>query len=214
MLSTLTATTSHLTSSLKGGIASFENNAAIIAQIQFPRNFSGLLPSPSAPGSFPPFNPPTMYELFLTAFVEDADLSAACAVLSGLCGMPAWESLSRVLYFQGVGRPSGISNQSSIERPLRKDVGIFWKDLHQSLSRQSFVLQARYEVQKDRDMGPQAQAADLDSTAGVLRFTDFPDAPNARPIVVQRKKVEIWEQKKLPSILRDNNYQYVIHDLA
>ena len=28
-----------------------------------------------------------MYELFLTAFVEDADLSAACAVLSGLCGM-------------------------------------------------------------------------------------------------------------------------------
>lgn len=148
-----------------------------------------------------------MYELFLTAFVEDADLAAARCILSGLCGMPAWESLSRVLYFQGVGRPSGISNQSSIERPLRKDVGLLWKDLHQSLSRQSFVLQARYEVVKDRDMGPQAQASDLDATAGVLRWTDFPDAPHARPIVVQRKKVEIWEQKKLPSILRDNNYQ-------
>jgi mediator of RNA polymerase II transcription subunit 18 len=148
-----------------------------------------------------------MYELFLTAFVEDADLSAACAVLSGLCGMPAWESLSRVLYFQGVGRPIGISNQSSIERPFRKDVGLLWKDLHQSLSKQLFVLQARYEVVKDRDMGPQAQAADLDGTAGVLRWTDFPDAPHGRPIVVQRKKVEIWEQKKLPSILSDNNYQ-------
>ena len=147
-----------------------------------------------------------MYEVFLTAFVEDADLPAARAVLGGLCGMPAWESLSRVLYFQGTGRPSGISNQSSIERPVR-NVALLWRELHQSLSRQSFVLQARYEVVKERDMGSGAQAVNLDELSGVLRWTDFPEPPQGRPILTQRKKVEIWEQKKLPSILRDNSYQ-------
>lgn len=148
-----------------------------------------------------------MYELFLTTFVDDADLPAARSVLAGLCGMPAWESLSRVLYFQGSPRPSGISNQSSIDKPVRKEVGMLWKELHQSLSRQSYILQARYEVLKERDMGPEAQPIDLDATPGVLRWTDFPEPPHGRPILAQRKKVEIWEQKRLPSVLRDNNYQ-------
>jgi mediator of RNA polymerase II transcription subunit 18, fungi type len=151
-----------------------------------------------------------MYELFLTAFVEESDHAAACSVLSGLCGMPPWESVSRVLYFQGSPRPTGISNQSSIEKPVRKDVGFLWKDLHQNLSRQSFVLQARYEIVKERDMGAGAQPVDLDTVTGVLRWTDFPDPPHGRPILTQRKKVELWEQRKLPSVLRDNNYQYAV----
>lgn len=149
-----------------------------------------------------------MYELFLTALVEDSDFGAACAVLGGLCGMSPWESVHRVLYFQGPPRPVGISNQSSIDKPIRKDAGFLWKDLHQNLGRQSFVLQARYEVLKDRDMGPNAIATDLDATPGILRWTDFPDPPHGRPILTQRKKVELWEQKKLPSIMRDNLYQY------
>ena len=148
-----------------------------------------------------------MYELFLTAFIEEADLPAACSILSGLCGMSPWESLSRVLYFQGPPRPAGISNQSSIEKPLRKDTGYLWKELHQSLSRQSYVLQARYEIVRDRDMGPGAKEVELDATPGVLRWTDFPEPPHGRPILAQRKKVEIWEQRKLPSILTDNKYQ-------
>lgn len=148
-----------------------------------------------------------MYELFLTAMVEDSDIAAACAVLSGYCSMQPWETVSRVLYFQGPPRPSGITNQSSIDKPMRKDAVFLWKDLHQNLSRQSFVLQTRFEVLKDRDMGPAAEAVDLDSVAGVLRWADFPDPPRNQPILTQRKMVEIWEQKKLSSILRDNNYQ-------
>lgn len=56
-------------------------------------------------------------------------------------------------------------------------------------------------------MGSGAQAVNLDELSGVLRWTDFPEPPQGRPILTQRKKVEIWEQKKLPSILRDNSYQ-------
>lgn len=151
----------------------------------------------------------TMYELFLTALVEDADFQAACAVLGGFCAMPPWETVNRVLYFQGPPRPAGISNQSSIDKPMRKDVAFLYKDLHQNLSRQSFVLQARYEILKDRDMGPSSAPQDLDAAAGILRWADFPDPPTARPVLTQRKVVELWEQKKLPSVMRDNNYQCV-----
>ena len=148
-----------------------------------------------------------MYEIFLTALVEDADFAAACSVLSGLCGMSPWESIHRVLYFQGPGRPAGISNQSSIEKPMRKDAALLWKDLHQNLSRQSFVLQTRYEVIKDRDMGPNASPTNLDTLPGILQYTDFPDPPRGQPLLTQRKKVELWEQKRLSSIMRDNGYR-------
>ena len=152
-----------------------------------------------------------MYELFLTALVEESDISAASSVLGGICGMPPWETVSRVLYFQGPPRPAGISNQSSIEKPVSRNAIFLWKDLHQNLARQSFVLQARYDVLRDRDMGrsPGAEAAavDLDGVPGMLRWTDFPDPPHGRPLVMQRKMVELWEQKHLPSVMRDNQYQ-------
>ncbi|KAH6603787.1 mediator complex subunit med18 [Trichoderma cornu-damae] len=149
-----------------------------------------------------------MYELFLTAMVEDSDINTALAVLGGFCSMQPWESVSRVLYFQGPPRPSGITNQRSLEKPMRKDSALLWKELHQNLSRQSFVLQARYEIYKDRDLGPSAEPVDLDAVPGILRWTDFPDPPRGQPILTQRKKVELWEQRKLPSILQENNYQF------
>lgn len=144
----------------------------------------------------------------MTAFVEDADFNAACSVLGGLCAMQPWETINRVLYFQGPSRPVGLSNQASIEKPIRKNVAPLWKELHQSLSRQSFVVQARYEIQKERDLGPAAQAMELDTTAGILRFADFPDPPHGKPLLTQRKMVELWEQRALPSILRDNQFKY------
>ncbi|KAH7305985.1 mediator complex, subunit Med18 [Stachybotrys elegans] len=150
-----------------------------------------------------------MYELSLTATVEASDLDATCAVLSGVCGMPPWESIQRVLYFQGPPRPAGISNQSSNDKPIRKETtGQVWKELHQNLSRQSYVLQARYEVSKDDGMGPNAPPMDLDATPGILRWTDFPDPPRGQPLLIQRKKIELWDQTRIPSILRDNQHQF------
>lgn len=147
-----------------------------------------------------------MYQLFLTALVEDSDFHAACSILGGLCGMTPWETVNRVLYFQGPPRPVGISNQSSIDKTVR-NTGFLWKDLHQSLGRQSYVLQARYEVVKERDMGASAPPMDLDAIQGLLRWTDFPDPAHARPLLTQRKIVELWDQRYLPSVMRDNLYQ-------
>lgn len=148
-----------------------------------------------------------MYELFLTALVDDANFEAACYVLSGLCGMSAWESIHRVLYFQGPPRPGGMSNLGVLDKPIRKDMPVLWKELHQGLTRSSFILQARYEVLKDRDMGPDAPPTDLNSTPGILRWTDFPDPPRGQPMLTQRKKVELWDQQKIPLIMQNNNHQ-------
>jgi mediator of RNA polymerase II transcription subunit 18 len=147
-----------------------------------------------------------MHEIFLTALIEDKDFGATCDVLGGLTNMDPWEAVQRVLYFQGPSQPKGISNQASIEKPLRKDTGFLWNQLHQNLTRQSYILQTRYDVLKDRHMGPDASAMDLDATQGMLRWTDFPDPPRGQPLLTQRKKVELWEQKKLPSVMRDNNH--------
>lgn len=143
-----------------------------------------------------------MYEVFLTAIVDDSSFSAACAVLGGLCGMRPWQSFQRVLYFHGPPRAGGIPHQDNLEKPLRKDATFLWKELGQNLLRQSYVIQTRYEVPKDRQTAPM----DLNGTQGILRWTDFPEPPHGRPMLTQRKKTEIWDQKNLPTILRDNNY--------
>lgn len=187
-----------------------------------------------------------MYELFLTALIEDADLEPACSILEGYCGMRPWETVHRVLYFQGPPKPAGIPNQTSIEKPIRKETAILWKELHHSLNRQSFILQTRYDLQSYKswqaadgaaasgaDAGsggggsegnpahisatattatpappPAAACSDLNAIPGILRWTDFPDPPQGRPNIIQRKKVELWDQKKLLSVMNDNKHQY------
>ncbi|KAM0425672.1 hypothetical protein ACHAPT_009204 [Fusarium lateritium] len=149
-----------------------------------------------------------MYEVFLTAIVGDSSFGAACAVLSGLCGMRPWESFQRVLYFHGPPRPSGIGHQANLEKPIRKDASFLWKELHQNLTRQSYVIQTRYDIGKDRLTGPEPVPMDLIATPGILRWTDFPEPPHGRPMLTQRKKVEVWEQRNLPLVMRDNNFQF------
>ncbi|KAJ6789784.1 hypothetical protein PWT90_02334 [Aphanocladium album] len=149
-----------------------------------------------------------MYEVFMTSIVEDAEFTSACSVLEGLCSMKPWESVVRVLYFQGPPRPVGLSNQTSIEKPIRKNVAPLWRELHQNLSRQSYMVQARYEILKDRDFGSEEKPMELDATPCVLRWADFPDPPHGKPLLTQRKMVELWEQRAIPSVLRDNQHQF------
>lgn len=176
-----------------------------------------------------------MYELFLTALIEDRELESACSILEGYCGMRPWETVHRVLFFQGPPKAAGIPIQSSIDKPIRKETALLWKELHHGLSRQSFILQARYDLLHYKTWAPNAEAdagsssegnpaaaaaaaaapppaacSDLNAIPGILRWADFPDPPQGRPYITQRKKVELWDQKRLPSVLSDNKHQYVI----
>lgn len=151
-----------------------------------------------------------MLELSLSTVVKDDDLATATALLGGLCAMEPWRDLHHVLFFKGPTLPRGIAKTGSVVdfKNPRKDTAPMWKDLHQSLARQSSVLRCRYEVFRDRDFG--VAVPNANARGGVLSWTDFPEPPqNARPWLAQRKKVEIWDQKNLPLIMSDNNYRYV-----
>ena len=91
-----------------------------------------------------------MYEIFLTSVVASADFERANAVLQGLCAMSAWKSTHRVLYFSGPPKPRGLALPDDRKR---SQFGRQWVELSQYLSRSSFVVQARYDLSKDKDFG-------------------------------------------------------------
>ncbi|SPO05594.1 uncharacterized protein DNG_08281 [Cephalotrichum gorgonifer] len=150
-----------------------------------------------------------MYELSLLAFVDDKDVPASLSVLSGLCSQSPWESIHRVHFLHGPGRPTGMPNPSPTPTNQQKDVPALWKELDRALGRQSYHLQLRYEVSK-ADFG-KADGMDFNAAPGILRWVDFPEPAQAVPgaekgVVMQRKKVEIWGQKNLHSVLAGNSY--------
>ena len=162
-----------------------------------------------------------MHELFLTAVVPDADIERAKALLQGLSGMTARGSVHRVLYFAGPPQPRGLAVKRAIPQPIQPAQGRLWSELHQQMLRQSFVLQARYPVNRDElGAAPAASpgsAAILSGAAlGTLRWTDIPDptggssATGIQRLATQRKKVELADTRNLPTILTDNGYRCVL----
>lgn len=97
-----------------------------------------------------------MHEFFLTAVIKDGDFEMARAVMQGFCAMNAWQSVHRVLFFTGPPQPRGLPVEAAIQKTPQTE--LLWRQLKQVLSRQSFVLQARYEVFKDKHFGPDAPA--------------------------------------------------------
>lgn len=151
-----------------------------------------------------------MYELSLLGFVEDKDVGRAVSILSGVCAQTPWEALYHVYYYRGPGRPSGMANPSPTPTNQQKDVPALWKELDRALSRQSYHLQVRHEVSK-ADFG-KLEPTELDVDPGVLRWVDFPDPAQTvvgieKGAVTQRKKVEIWGQKNLHSLVKGKGYR-------
>jgi mediator of RNA polymerase II transcription subunit 18, fungi type len=149
-----------------------------------------------------------MYELCLSAMIEENDEHRAKAVFCGLCAIDQpWYDLHHVVFFRGPNeaRPRGIFNTSSIHRfTTDKEVAMDWKDLHQNLTRQAYVIRTKYQVYQNVDFG--APVGDFNARPGKLHWMDFPEPPQGRPAITQRKKVEIWDQQNLHKVLNDNKY--------
>jgi len=112
-----------------------------------------------------------MRELCVSATFNAADFEHATAVLQGLCGMSAWQSTHRVLYFGGPTPAKGFPKTKSL--PLNPHgsgpVTKLWVELNQNLARSSFLVQLRYEVFKDRDFGKaESGSEDPGSVYGVV----------------------------------------------
>lgn len=150
-----------------------------------------------------------MYELSLIGFVDDKDVANSLSVLAGVCAQTPWEAIHHVHFYRGSGRPSGMANPSPTPTHQQKDVPALWKELDRALSRQSYNIQVRHEV--SRSSFGAAQLTDLDADPAILRWLDFPEPAQAvtgveKGAVTQRKKIEIWGQKNLHSLVRGKGY--------
>ena len=163
-----------------------------------------------------------MYELFLTATVGKEDFMMACAIMQGLTWMEARQEVHRVLYFSGPPQPQprGLPNTRSF-RQAAPTVQPLWTELAKQLARSSYILQLDYEVFRDTDFGGAAAGGgdgssngdegkppavgDLNAAPGTLRWTDLPDPLRDTP-VIQRKKIEIPDQRNLPAAMADNGH--------
>jgi mediator of RNA polymerase II transcription subunit 18 len=84
-----------------------------------------------------------MYEFFLTAIVVDEEILQARALLQGYCAMPESHQFHRVLFFRGPDRPDGFKKVKDLDKIPN---GRAFRELQQYLSKQSYVLQARYPL--------------------------------------------------------------------
>ncbi|KAL5606944.1 hypothetical protein BROUX41_003318 [Berkeleyomyces rouxiae] len=149
-----------------------------------------------------------MLELFMTAVIDGEDEPKARAVLKGLCARDGYEAMTRCLRFQGPRRPTGMSNLESVDKMQKQPpTGTLWRELQTAVSRQSYLIDLRYEVPYD-GFGPQAHQPDFNAEEGILRWVDFPDPqpPNSNKAIMTRKKIEIWHQKGLVKIMLDNSH--------
>lgn len=73
----------------------------------------------------------------------DDDVLQARALLQGYCAMPESHQFHRVLFYRGPDRPSGFKKVMNLDKIPN---GRAFRELQQYLSKQLYVLQARYPL--------------------------------------------------------------------
>lgn len=172
-----------------------------------------------------------MYELFLTAFVNDVDFDNARSILSSYCWSDPNPRLWRVLHFTGPAQPKPLAKRNNINgirpapdpfmfglpgaEPLMPQVSTYvdpaWKDFSDIVKKQSYIVTARYQVSKAIDFGGGPQQRPLPATPGALFWSEIPDPASVaggQSLVMQRKKIEIWDQLNLPTVLAENEFRF------
>ncbi|KAL1884010.1 hypothetical protein Daus18300_000119 [Diaporthe australafricana] len=171
-----------------------------------------------------------MYELFLTAFINDVDFDNARSILSSYCWSDPSPRVYRVLHFAGPAQPKPLAKRNNINgirpapdpfmfglpgaEPLQSQMGAYidpaWKEFSDIIKKQSYIVTTRYQLSKTSDFGGSGPHKQLTSTPGALFWTEIPDPASVaggQSLVMQRKKIEIWDQLNLPAVLSENEFR-------
>ncbi|KUI73955.1 hypothetical protein VM1G_09467 [Cytospora mali] len=185
-----------------------------------------------------------MYELFMTAFINDVDFDRARSLLSGYCWSEPSTRFYRVIHYDGPNPPKPITKTSNIRgippqpdpfmyglpgaEPLQPQVGPYidpdWRTLSDILKKQSYIVTGRWELSRKADFGgespapapapapppPQTQSRPLNARQGALFWAEIPDPASAaggQSLILQRNKIEIWNQLNLPAVMADNGFR-------
>ncbi|KAK3944459.1 hypothetical protein QBC46DRAFT_165253 [Diplogelasinospora grovesii] len=159
-----------------------------------------------------------MHEIFLTATVQPENVETVRAILQGYCEGGERQRVTLVRHLHRRDESSGmIANIKGLPtiKELQKEKGpntALWQELHQSLAKQSYILQTRYDVTEEFSNAqagdPRAVgAAGKKPVVGTLRWNDQCDPPSNRypPFVTQRRCLEIRD-KNLELILAANKF--------
>ncbi|KAF3765607.1 hypothetical protein M406DRAFT_329495 [Cryphonectria parasitica EP155] len=176
-----------------------------------------------------------MYELFMTAFINDADHDALVSILSGYTWDDSRQRIYRVLHFAGANpnQPKPITKRNHIYGvPPEPDIFSLglpntdipplmpsghidpaWKELSEILKRQSYTMTTRHLVHKDRHFGKSEPIPDnyFSVNPGALFWSEIPDPASVaggQSLIMQRKKIELYDQLNLPLILTENDFIY------
>ncbi|KAB8288864.1 hypothetical protein EYC80_010767 [Monilinia laxa] len=158
-----------------------------------------------------------MHELFLSASVENEDVSRALRILQGYCGMIPQQFIRRRLVFEG---PRSRNNLKGLDPSFLKQQPpnklFWWKNLNDQLIRQSYILTLIYDVDRNqfgqpaKEIGSEEDGRGLlpcDEVPGTLRWTDLPDPANAA-IVNSRMFIAIENEKSLCKLLQASNHRF------
>ncbi|KUI59404.1 hypothetical protein VP1G_06623 [Cytospora mali] len=153
-----------------------------------------------------------MYELFMTAFINDIDFDRARSLLSGYCWSEPNTRFYRVIHYDGPNPPKPITKTSNIRgippqpdpfmyglpgaEPLQPQVGPYidpdWRALSDILKKQSYISHP------------------LNARQGALFWAEIPDPASTaggQSLILQRNKIEIWDQLNLPAVMADNGFR-------
>ncbi|KAI3393424.1 hypothetical protein diail_4260 [Diaporthe ilicicola] len=171
-----------------------------------------------------------MYELFLTAFINDVDFDNARSILSSYCWSDPSPRIYRVFHFAGPAQPKALAKRNNINgirpapdpfmsglpgaEPLQAQMGAYvdpaWKELSDIIKKQSYIVSARYQLSRASDFGGAGPHRQLASAPGALFWAEVPDPASVaggQSLVMQRKKIEIWGQLNLPVVLGENEFR-------
>jgi mediator of RNA polymerase II transcription subunit 18 len=91
-----------------------------------------------------------MHELFLSAFVGDDDTSRSIRILQGYCAMKPEPVLRRRLLWEGpVARKLSGFDPNFLKSQQQQPKFNLWRTLHEQLTRQSYIMQLVFDVDRD-----------------------------------------------------------------
>ncbi|KAI1001605.1 hypothetical protein K3495_g6593 [Podosphaera aphanis] len=155
-----------------------------------------------------------MHEVFFDAIIAQEDLEKTARVLQGYCNMAPVSFLRRKLFWEGPPGPDlkGLNLQhENIQRAIPAKKAL-WKNLHDNLCTQSYILTLTYDLDQEKQLGKrnsdeEGPELDCDQLHGTLRWNDIPD-PGANKVAHSRIFVSIEKETKLCEILKASNYRF------
>lgn len=159
---------------------------------------------------------PEMYEIFITAVVQNEDILKARAILAGVTKSQEYHHFMRIQHFEPQDLSTrGLPTIKEIQKERNTNPHVpAWVELNTILLKQQYTVRIHTKINKD-----EVESAKNDSgnrpvippnRVRVLKWCEMPDPPSQHlaPWISQRRALDILDPRA-ENILLANRFQYV-----